>query len=69
MKRSGDRFEILKEGSRWYWQLVIAHSPSLVPAARSGRGYASRPAVLKAVRLAQLAAVAAKGDPIFVEVP
>lgn len=69
MKRSGDRFEYFKSGRLWYWHLVVAHSPSSVPAAKSGRGYPSKKAVLKAIKSARLAAKGAKEEPFLVDAP
>ncbi len=67
MKRSGDRFEYFKSGKLWYWHLIVAHSPSPVPVAKSGRGYLSKTAVLKAIKSARLAAKGAKEEPILVD--
>ena len=58
-KLSGDRFEIYRMGRLWHWRLVIAHSPFNTPAAVSGRGYPSKPAVLRAIAKAIAAAAAA----------
>jgi len=69
MKRSGDRFEYFKSGKLWYWHLVVAHSPSPVPVAKSGRGYPSKKTALKAITSARLAAKGAKGEPIPVDAP
>lgn len=67
MKRSGDRFEYYKSEKLWYWRLVVAHSPSPVPVAKSGRGYPSKNAVLKAIKSARLAAKGAKEEPFLVD--
>lgn len=69
MNRSGDRFEYFKSGRLWYWHLVVAHSPSPIPAAKSGRGYSSKKQVLKAIRSARLAAKGAKEAPFLVDAP
>ena len=67
MKGKGDRFEVFKEGRLWYWHLVVAHSPSPIPVAKSGRGYASKKKALKAIKSARMAAVGAKGEPVMIE--
>jgi hypothetical protein len=69
MKRSGDRFEYFKSGNLWYWHLVVAHSPSPVPVAKSGRGYPTKKAALKAIKSATLAAKGAMGEPLLVDAP
>lgn len=69
MKRSGDRFEVFKVGKLWYWHLVVAHSPSPIPVAKSGRGYPSKQAALKAIKSARLAVAGAKGEPILLDEP
>ena len=67
MRRKGDRFEVFKDGTLWYWQLMVAHSPSPIPVAKSGRGYRSRNQALKAIRSARMAAAGAKEEPIVIE--
>ncbi len=69
MKGSGDRFEYFKRGKLWYWQLVVAYSPSPAPVAKSGRGYPSKKAALKAITSALLAAKGAKDEPIPLDAP
>ena len=67
MERKGDRFEVFRDGRLWYWRLVVSHSPSPTPVARSGRGYRSKPEVLAAIKSARLASAASPADPIFVD--
>jgi len=67
MTSKGDRFEVFKDGRLWYWHLVVAHSPSPVPVAKSGRGYASKNKAFKAISSARMAAAGAKREPILVE--
>lgn len=69
MKKSGDRCEYFKSGRLWYWHLVVAHSPSPVPAAKCGRGYLSKKQVLKAIRSAKFAVKGAKEEPFLVDAP
>ena len=67
MKRTGDRFEVFKDGTRWYWRLIVSHSPSPTPVAKSGRGYPSLNTALAAVKSARLAAASAPSDPVVIE--
>ena len=67
MKRKGDRFEVFKDGRLWYWHLVVAHSPSPIPVAKSGRGYTSKNNALKAIKSARMAAAGARDQPIVIE--
>ena len=52
----GDRFVVFKDGSLWYWNLIVSNSPSAVPVAKSGKGYPSKNAALKALQSARSAA-------------
>jgi uncharacterized protein YegP (UPF0339 family) len=71
MKRSGDRFEIFKDKNTglWHWHLWASNSPSITPTGKSGRGYKSRPQVIKAVDSARRAAIGAKVEPVEVDKP
>lgn len=63
MKGKGDRFVVFKDGTRWYWHLIVSHSPSDVPVAKSGRGYASKRQAIDAVGSARRAASNAPSEP------
>ena len=62
---TGDRFEVFKEGTLWHWRLVVAHSPSPKPVAKSGRGYRTKGEALRFIKSAILAAASAKDRPII----
>ena len=65
MKGKGDRFVVFKEGSLWYWHLIVSHSPSPIPVAKSGRGYPSRVTALNGLKSARLAASHAPKEPVM----
>jgi len=65
MKGKVDRFVVFKEGSLWHWHLIVSHSPSAIPVAKSGRGYPSRVTALRAIKKARLAAKSAPQEPII----
>ena len=67
MKGKGDRFVVFKDGSLWHWHLIVSHSPSPIPVAKSGRGYPSKSAALDAIKSARLASIDAPKDPVVEE--
>ena len=60
----GDRFVIYKDENLWHWKLWVSNSPSITPAAKSGRGYRSENAAKNAIRKARWAAANAPDEPI-----
>ncbi len=64
MKGKGHRFVVFKDGNLWHWHLIVSNSPSPIPVAKSGRGYTSKKAALKAIRSARLAATNAPDEPV-----
>lgn len=65
MNGKGDRFVVFKDRTLWYWNLIVSNSPSPVPVAKSGKGYPSKSAALKAIQSARLAAAHAPDEPII----